>query len=94
MTVFKWVLFAMMATPMAILVSLNSHYLSVCPKVPDLQTGQIYPLDNHGTIVYLTEAENTKMLIAKDSLIGVALLAIGITTANAVLKRMNASESK
>ena len=56
---------------------LNYHYFSTCPRVPDSQTGHIYPLDNRGTFVYLTETENFKMLAAESLSFGTCLGAVG-----------------
>jgi hypothetical protein len=55
----------MMFLSLAFLFWLNSHYFSTCPRVPDSQSGNTYPLDNKGALVYLNVTENSKMLAAK-----------------------------
>jgi hypothetical protein len=64
-TVVEKVLYGLMSLSLAFLFWLNSHYFSTYPRVPDSQSGNIYPLDNNGTFVYLNETENSKMLAAK-----------------------------
>jgi len=44
--------------------SLFNSYHRTCPKEVDEQDGFIYPLNNHGSIVYLNLAEHRKMQAA------------------------------
>src|SRR3984957_4230600 len=37
------------------------QYAATCPKKLDAASGNIYPLDTHGAIVYLTRAERWKL---------------------------------
>lgn len=83
------VVYGLMILSFGILFSLNSHYVSSCPSNPDVENGQIYPLDNHGKIVYLTEAEDKKMLVARDSLFVIWILGIGMHVITRGLKRVN-----
>lgn len=80
------VLYGLMFLSLAFLFWLNSHYFSTCPRVPDSQSGNIYPLDNRGTFVYLTETENSKM-IAAESLWATWLGAVGFHVVNWGLKK-------
>jgi len=82
------VLYGLMFVSLAFLFWLNSHYFSTCPRVPDSQSGNIYPLDNRGTFVYLTETENSKMLAANTLLGGTWLGAGGFYIVNWVLKKL------
>lgn len=88
MTAFQWFANGAMFLFLAFVFSLNSHYFSSCPKAPNPETGQIYPLDNRGTFVYLTEEENNKMHLAEDSFWGVWLLGIGFHVVNWGLKKL------
>ena len=85
------ILFGLAFLAFAILFSLNSHYLSSCPANPSVQRGQIYPLDNHGKIVYLTKTENNKILFAEDSFFGILLLGAGLHVVNWGLRKLNVS---
>ena len=40
-------------------VYLDIHYVNTLPKVVNLNDGQKYPLNVHGTTVYLTSAEDS-----------------------------------
>ncbi|HEX8817129.1 MAG TPA: hypothetical protein VF753_16650 [Terriglobales bacterium] len=72
---------------LAILVWLSAHYFSICPRVPDLQTGHVFPLDNHGAIVYLTKSENFKMLAAKGLFLATWLAFVAFTAVSWGLKK-------
>jgi hypothetical protein len=37
------------------------HYSNVLPRTPQPQLGRIYPINNHGTVVYLTEHEQSEL---------------------------------
>ncbi|HEY4355861.1 MAG TPA: hypothetical protein VGN16_08950 [Acidobacteriaceae bacterium] len=37
---------------------IHQYYLLTCPRTPFAPSGQIYPLDVHGWIVYLTRAQD------------------------------------
>jgi hypothetical protein len=43
---------------------LFDHYQRTCPKELDEQDGFIYPLNNHGSVVYLNLAEHRTMQAA------------------------------
>jgi hypothetical protein len=34
------------------------YLMEVSPRVPNLATGQVWPLNNHGYIVYITRSQN------------------------------------
>ena len=40
-------------------VYLEGHYVNTLPKVPNQKEGRNYPLNIHGTTVYLTNAEKS-----------------------------------
>ena len=80
-----------MSLSLAFLFWLNSHYFSTYPRVPDSQSGNIYPLDNNGTFVYLNETENSKMLAAKTLFWGTWLGAGGFYIVNWALKKLKVS---
>ena len=42
-------------------VYLDGHYANTLPKVASLNGGRIYPLNVHGTTVYLTSAEKSEL---------------------------------
>lgn len=87
-TAVEKVLYWLMFLSLAFLFWLNSHYFSTCPRVPDSQSGYIYPLDNRGTFVYLTEAQNSKMLAAKSLFFVTWLGAVGFHVVNWGLKKL------
>lgn len=37
------------------------HYSNVLPRTPQPQLGRTYPINNHGTVVYLTEHEQSEL---------------------------------
>ena len=82
------VLYGLMFVSLAFLFWLNSHYFSTCPRVPDSQSGHIYPLDNRGTFVYLTKTENFKMLAAESLFFGTWLGALALHVVNWGLKKL------
>jgi hypothetical protein len=47
--------------PNLMLFWLSYHYEKICPQAPDYDRGIIYPLDEHGTILYLTLAQDRKI---------------------------------
>jgi hypothetical protein len=49
---------------------LTSHYQKICPKKLDEERGVIYPLNEHGSIVYLTLEQHRKMLAGNAYLVG------------------------
>ena len=82
------VLYGLMFLSLAFLFWLNSHYFSTSPRVPDSQSGHIYPLDNRGTFVYLTKTENFKMLAAESLFFGTWLGALALHVVNWGLKKL------
>jgi len=40
---------------------LQGHYVNTYPKTPQVSVGSIVPLNVHGTIVYLTEREDSEL---------------------------------
>ena len=87
-TVLEKVLYGLVFLSLAVVFWLNSHYFSTCPRVPDSQSGHIYPLDNAGTFVYLTKTENSKMLAAKTLFLGTWLGVVGFHVVNWGLKKL------
>ena len=49
---------------------LTNHYQKNCPKKLDEERGVIYPLNEHGSIVYLTLEQHRKMLAGNAYLVG------------------------
>jgi hypothetical protein len=87
-TAVEKVLYGLMFLSLAFLFWLDSHYFSICPRVPDSRSGHIYPLDNRGTFVYLTEAENSKMLAAESLFFVTWLGAVGFYVVTRGLKKL------
>ncbi len=56
-------------------VALWMHYDRTRPPVPDPSVGRVYPLNTHGSIVYLVRAERLRLY----GLISVAII-IGLIT--------------
>ena len=54
------VVFLMMSWAVT-LFGLYEYYLKTCPRVADQESGHIYPLNNHGYVVYLTFREKWAM---------------------------------
>jgi hypothetical protein len=55
---------------------LTTHYQKTCPTKPDERTGTVYPLDEHGRVVYLTLSEHRTVVAGEAG--GIALgLCIG-----------------
>jgi hypothetical protein len=50
----------MLAMPLLLIfaVALHTHYADTRPQQPQPSTGQVYPLNVHGTMVYLTWGED------------------------------------
>ena len=40
---------------------LNSSYVNTFPRAPQASVGRIVPLNVHGTVVYLTEREDSRL---------------------------------
>jgi hypothetical protein len=47
----------------AFYLGLIVHYSNVLPRTPQPQLGRIYPINNHGTVVYLTEHEQSELTL-------------------------------
>jgi hypothetical protein len=82
------VLYGLMFLSLALLFWLDFHYYSTCPRGPDLQSGRIYPLDNRGTVVYLTKTENLNMHAAEGLFFGLWLFGVGFSAAKWGLKKL------
>ena len=62
-------------------ISLQYHYMWNMPKAPHAELSRIYPLNIHGTVVYLTHNEQTTLqwlhwIIILSSILFLVLLAI------------------
>jgi hypothetical protein len=80
-TLFVRVILGLLILPSVILYPwLTDHYQKICPKKPDEERGSIYPLNEHGSIVYLTLEQHRKILAGTACLVGswVCFLAVGI----------------
>lgn len=49
------------ASLMSLSFYLHSYYANTYPKVPEVANCRVIPLNVHGTIVYLTEQENSTL---------------------------------
>lgn len=87
-TAVEKVSYGLMFLSLAYLFWLNSHYFSTCPRIPDAQSGNIYPLDNRGTFVYLTDTENSKVRVATSVFFGTWLAGLGFHVVNWGLKKL------
>ena len=76
------VLFGLMVLSFVLVFWFGSHYFATCPRVPDSQSGHIYPLDSRGKIVYLTKTENSKMVAAESFFFGTLLAAVAFRVLN------------
>ena len=63
-----------------VLPSLVRHYEKICPAEADAGSGFIYPLNEHGSIAYLTLPQYRKILAARAYLIGggLSVVALGV----------------
>jgi hypothetical protein len=63
-----------------VLPSLVRHYEKICPAEADAGSGFIYPLNEHGSIAYLTLPQYRKILAARAYLIGggLSIVALGV----------------
>jgi hypothetical protein len=52
------------------LLWVSHRYGKICPLQPGEQAGAVYPLNLHGTVVYLTLAQHHMMLAGQAYLIG------------------------
>jgi hypothetical protein len=46
---------------LGLVVYLDYHYIETRPNVPQPQQGRTYPLNVHGTVVYLTQHEDAQL---------------------------------
>jgi hypothetical protein len=74
------ILGAIILPPVILLPRLTYHYEKICPSEPDERAGAIYPLNEHGSIVYLTLDQHWKILAGQIYLIGsvFCFLAVGV----------------
>lgn len=73
----SWILFAIAAESGVLVPSLVSHYSETLPRATQETTGRVHAPNNHGTIVYLDDAETTGLSLIL--ITGVAaILAFGI----------------
>jgi hypothetical protein len=76
---------------------LSAHYQKICPTTPDEQAGIIYPLNQHGSIVYLTLAQHRKILAGDAYLAGSVLgfVVLGVwATGRPSAKKMSHQERR
>lgn len=53
-----------------------TRYLQALPRVPDQNTGRVYPGNIHGIVVYQTRAEQMRLDLTQDISIGVFFLGL------------------
>jgi hypothetical protein len=57
---------------------LTYHYGKICPLEPDEHAGAVYALNLHGTVVYITSAQQHMMLAGQVYLIGSLLCFVAL----------------
>ena len=57
---------------------ISTHYLDTLPKSPSPDQMRITPRDIHGTLVYQTVEENSRLNLLEYSSVGVFLLGLGL----------------
>ena len=55
------VVVALMAISWIGFIALQIYYGDTRPRLPDEMCGRIYPLNNHGAVVYLTKSEQVAL---------------------------------
>lgn len=72
----------MLLPDVTLLPWLTYHYEKICPIDRDERVGAVYPLNEHGNVVYLTLGQHRQILAGQTYLIGSVLcsFAIGIWT--------------
>jgi hypothetical protein len=75
---FRIILVIVSLPSLFILPSLTSHYGKICPSEADAGSGFIYPLNKHGSIVYLTLPQYRRVLAARAYLIGSGLSVVAL----------------
>jgi hypothetical protein len=62
----------------AFLFWLTDHYQKACPRILDEEHGIVYPLNKHGSIVYLDRAQHRKFVLTYSYLmVSGALFVVG-----------------
>jgi hypothetical protein len=64
---------ALILTAVGTFMWLSNHYQEICPTVMNQQDGNIYSLNEHGRIVYLTLEEHLKLQAAETYFTGAVL---------------------
>src|ERR1700722_9146184 len=67
------ILGAIVLPPVILLPRLTYRYEKICPDEPNEQAGTISPLNEHGSIVYLTLAQHRNIVAGEAYLIGSVL---------------------
>jgi hypothetical protein len=75
---FRIILVIVSLPSLFILPSLTSYYGKICPSEADAGSGFIYPLNKHGSIVYLTLPQYRRVLAARAYLIGSGLSVVAL----------------
>jgi hypothetical protein len=82
-------LFGLLILSLAFLIGLNHYYQITRSPVADSQAGRIYPLNDHGKIVYLTKTEDAWIFAAEALFFGTWLCAAGFGLGNWAVKKLN-----
>jgi hypothetical protein len=77
-TVFRVIAITMLYLSAVPAFWLDMHYQHTCPTTPNEQSGAVYPLDDHGRVVYLTLAEHRKFEAALTYFIGMWLCGVAL----------------
>ena len=72
--------------------NISAHYLEVMPKWPTLEDGRIVPREIHGTVVYQTAAEDSRLSIIEYSSVGVFV--VGLALGLVYLEQWGAAQAR
>jgi hypothetical protein len=86
MTAFRAIVVTLLFSSFGVLFWLTQNYQKACPTAPDEQAGAVYPLDEHGRIVYLTLAEHQKLVVDERCLFALCLC-VGAIEVRDMLRR-------
>ena len=62
MAAFRAIATTMLLLSLGLLFWLDLHYQKIRPTTPNEQGGAVYPLDDHGRVVYLTLGEHRRFV--------------------------------
>jgi hypothetical protein len=68
----------MVLIPLTLLSRLYDHYEKICPVRQDDAAGAIFPLNEHGSIVYLTLSQHKNIVAGEAYAIGTWVCAVAV----------------